>query len=327
MALVAVLAGTAFSPVAQAQPEEAKGLFEEGLEDLLAGRFDVACPKLDKSYRLDPLPGALFTTAVCYERWGKLNSAVRRYEDYLETLGSLPAAEREKQAKRAPVAKEKIATLGPQVPTLQVELDDAMPPPGTSIEIDGVALPSTEHGQPQKMDPGSYSVVVRRPGAEPAERVETLKIGDRRALKLAVPPVEEAGQAAADGEPAPHAPDDGDDSGDVMRLSGYAAVGVGAVGVLVGGITGAMVFAKKGDVEDNCVDTVCNIDGKTAADDAATLATVSNIGFVIGVVGLAAGATLILLSPDDDEASAARGWRVQAGASPYGGYASVATSW
>jgi hypothetical protein len=54
---------------------------------------------------------------------------------------------------------------------------------------------------------------------------------------------------------------------------------------------------------------------------------VSNIGFALGLVGVAAGATLLILSADDDDESARSGWHFSAGASPHGGYGALRTRW
>ena len=44
--------------LADEPPAEADALFKSGLEQMRAGRYEVACPMLAKSYQLDPLPGA-----------------------------------------------------------------------------------------------------------------------------------------------------------------------------------------------------------------------------------------------------------------------------
>ena len=80
-------------------------------------------------------------------------------------------------------------------------------------------------------------------------------------------------------------------------IGAFVAGGVGLASIVVGAVTGGLVFAKKSTVSDNCIDTVCNAQGKDAVDQASTLALVSDITFGVGLAGVAAGVVLYLLAP------------------------------
>ena len=70
----------AWAPSALAQDSvTSDALFQKGIDDLAAGRYDIACPAIAESLRLDPRPGTLFTLAECYSKAGKVASAVVRY--------------------------------------------------------------------------------------------------------------------------------------------------------------------------------------------------------------------------------------------------------
>jgi hypothetical protein len=75
----------------------------------------------------------------------------------------------------------------------------------------------------------------------------------------------------------------------------YAAFGVGAAGVLVGGVTGAMTLSQAGDIKDACPNDECTPEHEGDVSSARTLGTVSTVAFVVGAVGLAAGTTLLVL--------------------------------
>src|SRR6266567_1808983 len=98
----------------------AEALFNRGIADMDAGKFDTACPAIGESYRLDPRPGTLFTVAECFAKAGKIASAVARYQDYIELFARLPPDQQAKQNGRDKVAAEKKAALTPQVPTLTI---------------------------------------------------------------------------------------------------------------------------------------------------------------------------------------------------------------
>src|SRR5260221_14760041 len=75
----------------------AKAMFDKGVQDMEAGKFDSGCPALQESYRLDPRPGTLFTLAECFAKGGKTASAVARYEDYLNVFSRMTPEEQGKQ--------------------------------------------------------------------------------------------------------------------------------------------------------------------------------------------------------------------------------------
>jgi hypothetical protein len=78
------------------------------------------------------------------------------------------------------------------------------------------------------------------------------------------------------------------------HVPAYAAFGVGAVGIVVGTITGILASGKKGDLDDACVNKVCPASQQDTIDSGKTLGTVSTVGFVVGAVGAVAGLVLYL---------------------------------
>src|SRR5258708_11443534 len=94
-----MVAGGAFARPALAEDSpsaEADALFRNGLDEMRAGRYEVACPMLAKSYQLDPLPGALFTEADCEAAWGKVATAIEHYQAFVNSLTTMPADRRAK---------------------------------------------------------------------------------------------------------------------------------------------------------------------------------------------------------------------------------------
>lgn len=278
---------------AEAEPSnDAAGLFDQGLADMLDGKYDTGCPALAQSYELEPLPGALFTLAECEAKWGKHASALRKYRKYLNQFIGMTPEEKTDQRGRDQVASEQVELLRNKVPLLKL-----VPPEGmaadTIITLDGEPLGRLELGTSQEVDPGDHEVVVEVPSAN-ARNAQTVTMaeGERKTLQLEMPTTS---------APKPPPPDEG---GDVdLELVAYVVGGIGAASLVVSLIVGGVTMGKKGDIEDNCVDTRCNAVGKDAADDAQTLGAVSTATFVVGLAGLAAGTVLWLLAPDDEPAT------------------------
>jgi len=72
---------------------------------------------------------------------------------------------------------------------------------------------------------------------------------------------------------------------------------VGVVGIGVGSYFGLRAFSKQGVVEDNCKGAACNQTGYDADQQAHSAATWSTVGFGVGLVGIAAGAWLLIAPP------------------------------
>lgn len=298
------LVGFAVAPSAAA--EDAAAAYQAGLDAMLAGKYEVACPKLAQSYAAEPLAGALFTLAACYERWGKVHSAVQRYEAFLADQGNrdiaeLPADQRKKAEERMTTALDKVRALEPQVPTLTLRLSS--PDAAADVRVDDG---SVELGAPIKLDPGEHRVTWTAAPGSGAAKLEkvTLEMGQHQSLTLDV---------TAPVMAPPEEPADMEQGGarDGMMVGAIVAAGVGVTGIVIGSVTGVLTFGKKDDVDEWCRDAVCTPAGKAAADDGQRLALISTVGFAAGGAGLAAAALLFFLAPD--EASDEIAWRAGAG--------------
>src|SRR5262249_37949531 len=97
-------------------------LFKKGVDDMSAGRYDTACPSPAEGLGIDPRPGTLFTLAECYNKAGKIASAVARYREYSNKFSSLTPEQQAKQGDRPQVAQQQASALEPQVPQLTLKL-------------------------------------------------------------------------------------------------------------------------------------------------------------------------------------------------------------
>ena len=106
---------------------------------------------------------------------------------------------------------------------------------------------------------------------------------------------------------------------DIVAASGGGEPGPGDVGIRVvpglatGMITGLLATSRHADATRECPEGACapNSSGWEAAQSFRTLRTVSSVGYVVGVVGLAGGITLLLTAP---KARPARAMALEVGA-------------
>jgi hypothetical protein len=294
----------AASPAFAQDAATAGALFDKGVSDMQAGHFDSACPALEESQQLDPHPGTLFTVAECQAKWGKVASAVQRYQDYTDLVSRLPADQQARHRERVGIAKLQLGKLKPSVPTLTLVLP-ATAPPETTVTRNGVALQGAALGLALPVDPGQYVIVTRLPGGAEHSTTVLIALGDAKRVDLdvsqpAAPAPSAAQPLLAPGSNAPPA-----ESERSSNTPAYVIGGIGVAGVALGSVTGILVFGKKSTVKDDCVGSSCTSAGVSAANSGKTLAIVSDIGFGVGIIGLATSAVLLLTRPKTESSAQA----------------------
>ena len=282
----------------RAQSNEAQTLFDSGVADMLAGRYDAACPAIRRSYELDPLPGVAFTLAECLAGAGKPLAALKAYDTFRGLTAALPAARREVFAEREQLAIAKSARLNERIPDL--ELDVPSNAPSTLVvKRNGEVLDPTSYGERMRLEPGDYSLV-----AENADKVvweRHVHLAEASHVRVSVPwaappPIALEPARSSNGprrELGAKEPD--------HRLA-YAAGITGAAGMVVGITAGAIAWNRKGDIERECPADSCTASGQSAVHSARAAATVSTIGFGVGLAGLA-GAVVLWLIPRGSDTS------------------------
>jgi len=288
----------------------AQSLFDEGRKLMDAGQLAAACPKLEESQRLDPGPGTQYHLADCYERTGRTASA---WAVFLEVAAAAKARNRPDHEKRA---RDRAAALEPTLSKLAIVVPQASRVEGMVIKRGDEELREALWGTPAAIDPGTYQITITAPGKQSLTRTVEVTAGAKTQTFEVPALVDEVGPTSAtpgssSTPPAGPATDihasDADD-GNTMRLVSYVALGVGVVGVGAGSYFAIKSSGKRSDADDlyDACGNACPASDprteeiQTLDSDAASLKTNAIIGFIVGGVGLAGGATLFFLSGKDD---------------------------
>ncbi len=272
-------------PVAPAAPpSRADTLFDEGTKLFEAGKFAEACEKLDESQRLDPAVGTQFNLAECWQKLGRLLKARAAFEDVVRIAHSSGKADLEQRA------KERLTKLETDIP--RVIVTASAPPPDT-MSIDGVTHPASELAAGIPVDPGEHDVEASAQGKTPHHAKVTSAIGTRTVVQI--PVLADVPSAA----PIVAAPPEDRKEGRTQRTIAVVSLGVGAAGLLVGGIFGLISLSDHNKAGELCqVATRCESEaGVDAWRDARSAGNVSTIAFIVGGVGVAAGAVLWFTAP------------------------------
>jgi hypothetical protein len=177
-----------------------------------------------------------------------------------------------------------------RIPSVEVTIKDRASVPDVKVVIDNVELPSALIGLPRKLNPGGHSIVITASGFKPVKEDVSLLEKDKKVVAVALVRTESPGvssparSARALEQPAAAPP--AKSSPSALAYVGFA---VGGVGLAVGGVTGILSLNKASTVKSRCDGTLCPTSVRSDADASKSLATVSNISFGIGLVGVVVG--------------------------------------
>jgi hypothetical protein len=287
---------TGGSASAQAtDPVAATELFRQGREALLRGDLTTACAKLEESLRLDVKVGTLLNLAECEDKLGRLAAARQHLQRAIDV--AVAAGD-----DRLPLARERFAVLDKRVPRLTVSLP-ADAPADTVVMRDEASLGRASLGSALPVDPGDHTISVTASGHAKGTTRITLAEGGRATV------VAELGAKTEDAPKGAAIPDTAADASpsSPMRTVGFIVGGAGVVGVSVGAVFGLFAMTKNNASKDECnANNVCKPHGKELRDDAQSAGNVSTAFFIAGGVLAAAGLVMVLVTPKETRARAAR---------------------
>ncbi len=296
VALLSLLSSPAFA-AGDDVVGKVRELAKQAQSDSDAGRYDAAVQKLMQAYQMAKVPALARNIARALVKEGKLVAACDYYRQASELEPNALWREQLQQTAQRESAAERSALL-PRLSHLQVVIKGA-PAPEATLSLDDVDVPKDQVQAEQLVDPGMRHVVLKH-GDQVVEQDVELKEGEHRQLEM---------QLTANSSPPPDVaatPESANVSNSASKHSiqptlGWVGVGIGAAGLVVGATAGIIAEAKLSKLhDDGCRDRWCPSSFSGRVDSYNRLLTVSTVGFVVGVVGAAAGVTLLLTSPHQE---------------------------
>jgi hypothetical protein len=298
-ALVAALAATAAAQPDDAAKNAARELAEEGAKAMEAQDFARAQDLYHRAYALVPAPTLSVRRARALEKAGRWVEALEAYVRTTRTSldADAPPAFREAVAE----AHAELAALRPRVPRAVIVIKGVDRKSNTlTVTVDGKPLSAALLGVPAPIDPGEHELVATTTSGGEARAKLVIGEREKKTVELVLPAGTEPEVEAAAPSVEPVRADTGTPPPPSSQKTwALVAMGVGALGLGVGVTTGVMATSKHQSAEDGCPNGTCP-PGSTGADDAESfrsLRAISTIGYVVGVVGVGAGATLWLTAP------------------------------
>jgi hypothetical protein len=197
-------------------------------------------------------------------------------------------------------AQEEVGAVSAKVANVVITVEGATSP---TVTIDGAPISAAGLGLRRPVDPGQHTVKAEAQGYKAAETTfQVAEAGSAEAkLKLEKnpdAPVAETAPAQTSEKPAVAVSTEKSSN----KTLAIVALGVGGAGIALGAITGLMAMGKHSDLESQCPNSKCPQGVSGDVDSFQTLGTLSTVGFIVGGVGLAAGAVLWLTAPKETAA-------------------------
>ncbi len=330
--LATLLLSSALTPtVALAQSSDAdkataRDLAVEGYKALQANDYAAAADRFTHADALYHAPTVTIGLARAHVGLGKLVSAQELYSRIVQE--TLPPNASTAIRKAVRDAQKELDALARRIPSVVITVKGNDAP---RVTLDGIEVRAAALGLKRPVDPGQHVITASAPGfvtsevtmsfAEGKSESVTLELKPRQAAPrpvVAVAPAAKPPAATPVPTPAPPtsasttpapmppsqpepAPDQIKANGSTQKTIGVVALGVGAAGILVGGITGGLAVGKHGDITKSCPDGHCPKGSEATynpeIDSYTTMGTISTIGFLAGGALAATGMVLMLTAP------------------------------
>ena len=316
---------------ADADKATARDLAIEGYKALQSKDYAAAVDRFTRADALYHAPTVILGLARAHVGLGKLVSAQELYSRIAQE--SLPPNATTAIKKAVLDAEKELAALTLRIPSVVINVWGSNAP---RVTLDGIEVRAAALGVKRPVDPGKHVFTASAPGfvtnevtvnlAEGKSESVTLELKPRQiepppvvavapAAKApaakppaANPPVARPMPTPAPTAPAPMtpaqtepAPEQIKGNGSTQTPIGFVALGVGAAGLLVGGITGGLALGKHGDITKSCPEGHCapgqEAMFKPEIDSYNTMGTISTIGFIAGGALAATGVVLMLTAP------------------------------
>lgn len=276
LAVVACAFATLVSSIAVAQDANdaaARRAFRLGQAHYENGEFGEAAEQFEEAYRLSGRARLLYNAYLAYRDMQDLPNSARTLRRFLDETADLPASERDQLTAR----------LGAIERAMERQ---TAPPPDESTTTGETGMGEQE---PVETTATSTTTSTTSTGEDTTATTTTTTAGSTSTSTT--------GGTTDDGggfNPSP--------VGFIVAGVG-AALGIGAI------ITGVMSSSELSTLEGRCPDDMCPDEPelRSAQSNGSTLALVTDVLWVTGVVAIAAGVTLIFVLQDGGDESASAG--------------------
>jgi hypothetical protein len=293
----------------------ARELGQQGFAALDAKDYVTAEDRLRRADKLVHAPTLMLGLARALNGEHKYVEAQEMYQRIIREGVPANAPDAFKQALED--ARREVGAVSPLIGgvTIVVGAGGVTDLPNKKVTIDGTPVNNASLGVRRLIDPGPHVLTATADGYKSVEVKFTVPEGGNvdQPVNLEkdpnwVPPSTGGaeqnpggpGTPPGPGGPGTPPPPPGGEqpaTGGMPSYVPFIGFGVGAAGLLLGGITGAIAIGDRSKLAGECTGTTCDPSHQGDLNSYHSMGTLSTVGFVVGGVGVAAGAVLLLMQP------------------------------
>ena len=293
--ILGLLAVVSTAPcTAHAQPptdgdvlKRAREQFGQALALQTGGDWAGALALLKEVAAVKGTPQVRFNIALCEERLGRLVAALGDYE----LAASDATAEKTDQVRQE--VESRLESLKARVPRVVVSRGLGADP--ASISLDGVSLGDSVLDNPLPADPGPHVVEATALGFLSFKHA--FRVAEQQTAHIMVKLEAEPAKSQPFVQPAARPP------AQAVRTAGFVVGGAGIASLIA---SGAMFYLRQHAISD--LDEQCGAERKACPDGARNTVdrgklytTLGDVTLAVGAVGLALGATLVIVGGHSSE--------------------------
>jgi hypothetical protein len=270
---------------------KAQARFARGYKLFVAKKYEKALAEFRASLEIVASPNARLYVARCLRENGEMVDAYGELEQTEADAKAL--ADRDARYEQtAQSASEERADLAKSLALITFAVSRATPNTTVKLGHEEIQPGAWENVRP--VMPGTVEVTVHTPPDPPKRQTLTLAAGETKTVEIeaVAPPPPPPPVVAVAPPPPPRA-------AEKLRPFAYVAGGIGVAGVLTFAIAGAMSNATYSGLKSDCNDGPCPPSRANDVSTGRTQQTIANVGLVVGLVGIAAGTTLFIVSAKD----------------------------
>lgn len=270
----------------------ARELGYAGVEAYQKGDYGTAHDKLERAYRLMPVPTLALWSARTLVKLGRWVEASERYLE----AGRLKVSSEDTgvQQRAQQEALNERTVLLPRIPSVRIVIEGA-PPDQAKVFVDGKRWPAPLVGVDTPIDPGGHRVAAVFGDQRQEERVDVPEGSSHKIVLVFAP------RSAAPRLPPP-TPSEPSEPANVPML---VAFGTGAAGLAVGLVAGVIALDKRSQLQNVCPAGQCEPVYHDDVDAYDRWRTASTAGVSVGVVGVAVGIVLYVTDKNAPKAETA----------------------
>jgi hypothetical protein len=266
----------------------AEAKFNSGLRLFKAGKMADALPVFREVADGNGSPNARLYVGHCLQQLGKY---VEAHKAFTAVVKQTTQRGDTKYETTREAALAQLGLLEPRIAKITVSLVEV--PSGLAVTLDGATLEEKDLGSAVVVEPGVHRLEGAATDMVPVRREISVDMGESKTTILIFKKVDVTPSTTG---PAASKPEATASKPFPMRTAGFVAGGVGVAGLTVFTVAGLMAKSTFNRMSDVCGAAGCSDPGQISEiEKGSSQQTWANVGLVVGLVGITAGATLVIL--------------------------------